>query len=107
MENLTPEEVKTLMKASRIAREKGIKSGANVKEICEKAGISRKTGYQWLKDEEASKKKKDDELQKLVHLSVEHQKLLGKNNKLRFENEGMRLAIEIHGVDEVIKKNSI
>ena len=107
MEKLTPEEVKALIKASRIARGKGIKQGANVKEICEKAGISRKTGYQWLKEEEASKKKKEDELQKLVHLKVEHQKLLKKNARLCFENEGMRLAMEIHGVDEAIKKNSI
>jgi hypothetical protein len=107
MEELTPEDVKALIKASRIAREKGIKPGANVKEVCEKAGISRKTGYQWLKEEEASKKKKDDELQKLVHLKVEHQKLLEKNARLRFENEGMRLAMEIHGVDKGIKKNSI
>ena len=107
MEKLTPEDVKALIKASRIAREKGIKSGANVKEVCEKAGISRKTGYQWLKEEESSKKKKADELQKLAHLKVEHQKLLEKNARLRFENEGMRLAMEIHGVDKGIKKNSI
>lgn len=107
MEKLTPEEVKTLIKASRIAREKGIKPGANVKEVCQKAGISRKTGYQWLKEDEASKKKKDDKLQKLVHLKVEQQKLLEKNARLCFENEGMRLAMEIHGMDEAIKKNSI
>lgn len=107
MEKLTPEEVNAMIKASRIAREKGIKPGANVKEVCEKAGISRKTAYQWLKKEEASKKEKDDELQKLVHLKVEHQKLMEKNARLRFENEGIRLAMEIHGVDENIKKNSI
>jgi len=107
MEKLTPEEVKALIKASRIVRKKGIKPGSNVKEVCEKAGISRKTGYQWLKEEEISKKKKDDELQKLVHLKVERQKLLEKNTRLRFENEGMRLAMEIHGVGEGVKKNSI
>jgi len=48
MEKLTPEEVKVLIKASQIAKEKGITKGASVKEICEKAGISRKTGYQWV-----------------------------------------------------------
>ncbi|WP_457553348.1 hypothetical protein [Desulfobacula sp.] len=76
MEELKPEEVKTLIKASRLAREKGIKQGASIKEICKAGGISRKTGYQWLKDEEASIKKKEVELQKLIHLKVDHQKLL-------------------------------
>ncbi len=75
MEKLTSEEVKALIKASRIAREKGLKPGANVKEICKKAGISRKTGYQWLKEDDAAKKRKDEDLQKLVHLKVDHQKL--------------------------------
>jgi len=107
MEKLTPEEVKALIKASRIAREKGLKSGANVKEICKKAGISRKTGYQWLKEEDAAKKKKDEELQKLIHLEVDHQKLIAENARLRFENEGIHLAMEIHGMKDDIKKNSI
>jgi transposase-like protein len=107
MEKLTPEEVKSLIKASRIAREKGLKSGANVKEICKKAGISRKTGYQWLKEDAATKKGKDEDHQKLVHLKVDHQKLLAENARLRFENEGIHLALEIHGVKDVIKKNSI
>ncbi len=104
MEELTSEEIKILIKASRLAREKGIKRGASIKEICKIAGISRKTGYQWLKDEEASIKKKDEEFQKFIHLQVDHQKLLQKNARLCFENEGMHIAMEIHGVDEAIKK---
>lgn len=107
MEKLTPEEVKALIKASRIAREKGVKPGANVTEICEKAGISRKTGYQWFKEENAAKMKKEEELQKLVHLKVDHQKLLKENARLRFENEGMHVAMEIHGMKDAVKKNSI
>ena len=86
MEELTPEEVKTLIKASRLAREKGIKQVTSVKEICKIAGISRKTGYQWLKDEEASIKKKDEEFQKLIHLKVDHQKLLQKHAKCMVQN---------------------
>ncbi len=58
MGKLTPEEIKTLIKASQIARERGIKLGVSVKEICEQGGISRKTGYQWLKEEDVSKEKK-------------------------------------------------
>lgn len=103
MKNLTPEEIKTLIKASQIARERGIKSGASVKEICEQAGISRKTGYQWLKEDDVSKAKKEKDFQEFVHLEVDHQKLLKENAKLKFENEGLNIAMEIHGV----KKNSI
>lgn len=104
MEELTSEEIKTFIKASQLARGKGIKQGASIKEICKIAGISRKTGYQWLKDEEASVKNKEEEFQKLVHLKVDHQKLLQKHARLQFENEGMHIAMEIHGMDEVIKK---
>ena len=104
MEKLTHEEIKTLIKASQLARKKGIKPGLSVKEICHKAGISRKTGYQWLKEDQASKEKKEKEFQKLVHLKVDHQKLLNEHAKLKFENEGMHLAMDIHGVDEFIKK---
>lgn len=104
MEELTSEEIKILIKASRLAREKGLKQATSVKEICKIAGISRKTGYQWLKDEEALIKKKEEELQQLIHLQVDHQKLLEKYARLRFENEGMHIAMEIHGMDEVIKK---
>jgi len=104
MEELTSEEIKILIKASQLAREKGIKQGASVKEICKIAGISRKTGYQWLKDEEALIKKKKEELQKLIHLQVDHQKLLEKHARLRFENEGMHIAMDIHDMDEAIKK---
>jgi transposase-like protein len=107
MGKLTPEEVKVLIKASRIAREKGLKPGSNVKEICKQAGISRKTGYQWLKQDDAAKKKKDEGLQKLIHRKVDYQKLLAENTRLRFENEGIHLAMEIHGMNDVIKKNSI
>jgi len=99
-EKLTHDEVNTLIKASRLAREKGIKLGVNVKEICQQAGISRKTGYKWLKEEQECNKKKDEEFQKLVHMKVDHQKNLQEQAKLKFEIEGLRLAMEIHGMDK-------
>ena len=100
-EKLTHDEVNTLIKASRLAREKGIKLGVNVKEICQQAGISRKTGYQWLKEEQKSNKKKEEEFQKLVHMKVAHQKNLQEKARLKFEIEGLRLAMEIHGMDNL------
>ena len=44
---LTPEEVAILVKARKILKEKGLPKDADVTRICEEAGISRKTGYQW------------------------------------------------------------
>jgi transposase len=100
-EKLTHDEVATLIKASQLAREKDIKLGVSVKEICQQAGISRKTGYQWLKKEQEFNKKKDQEFQKLVHMKVEHQKNLQEKARLKFEIEGLRLAMEIHGMDNL------
>jgi transposase len=97
---LTHDEVNTLIKASRLAREKGIKLGVNVKEICQQAGISRKTGYKWLKEEQESNKKKEKEFQKLVHMKVNHQKSLQEQARLKFKIEGLQLVMEIHGMDK-------
>ena len=99
-EKLTPDEVKTLIKASQLAREKGLKPGISVKEICQQAGISRKTGYQWLKEEQESNRQKENEFQKLVHMKVDHQKNLQEKIKLKFEIEGLRLAMEIHSMEK-------
>lgn len=107
MEELTPEEVKLLIKASWIARQKGIKQSLSVKEICQKAGISRKTGYQWLKQDEAARAKRQGEDQNQADISDKYEKLLKENAWLRFENEGIRLSMEIHGLGDAIKKNSI
>lgn len=101
MGKLNPEEVKLLIKAAQIAREHGITKGASVKEICDKAGISRKTGYKWVNETDTSKEKED------ILLQIDHQKLLKKYNDLRFENEGIRLAMEIHGFDEFIQKKRL
>jgi len=95
---LTNDEVKILIKASQLAREKGLKSGISVKEICQQAGISRKTGYQWLKEERECNRKKQEEFQKLVHMKVDHQKNLQEKARLKFEIEGLQLAMDIHGM---------
>src|SRR3989339_11620 len=107
MEELTPEEVKVLIKASWIARQKGIKQSISVKEICQKAGISRKTGYQWLKQEQAAIGKKQEEDQNHADISDKYEKLLKENAWLRFENEGIRLSMEIHGLGDALNKKPI
>ena len=96
-----------MIKASQIAREKGIAKGANVKEICEKAGISRKTGYQWVNENDGAVANNEDVIDKLADLRADHQKISKKCADLRIENEGLRLAMEIHGFDELVKKNAL
>ena len=107
MEKLTPAEVKVLIKASQIANEKGITKGASVKEICEKAGISRKTGYQWVGAADKSIKENEDAIRKFSDLEVKHQEISKKYADLSVENKGLHLAMEIHGFDELVKKNSL
>jgi DNA polymerase/3'-5' exonuclease PolX len=46
-ESLTPEEVAILIKARRIQKDKDLDKDFDVKSVCETAGVSRKTGYQW------------------------------------------------------------
>jgi len=107
MGELTPEEVKILIRASKIAKEKGIKKRASVKEICDKAGISRKTGYQWVNEADASKKANDAAIEELDLLKGEHEKLLKENKDLKIYNEGLHVRMEIHGFNDLLKKKGI
>ena len=105
-EKLTPEEVAILIRARKIANARGLDKGADVKSICEAAGISRKTGYQWA--EKLIKSADDENAEKLARLQSAHEKLEKKYEWVCFENEGRKLAWEIHGVDELLeaKKNT-
>jgi transposase len=105
-EELSPEEVAILIRARRIARDKGLAIDADVKTICKHAGISRKTGYQWVKNKFESSADEGivDEHRRLKQ---RHEALEKQYDDLRFENEGRKLAWEIHDVDEYLasKKN--
>ena len=46
-EHFDPQEVAILIKARQLLKAKGLGKDADVTGICEAAGISRKTGYQW------------------------------------------------------------
>ena len=48
-EKLSPEEIAILIRGRKILKARGLAKDADVKWICEEAGISRKTGYQWAK----------------------------------------------------------
>jgi transposase len=105
---LSPEEVAVMIRARQISKDKGLDPNSDVKTICQKAGISRKTGYQWAKKYSSPQEAKKAELgEELNQLKVRHEALIKSYDDLRFENEGRKLAWEIHGVDEFLasKKN--
>jgi len=106
---LTSEEVAILIRARQVQREKGVPADLNVSEICETAGISRKTGYEWVEKGIETSLKKQDELEgELDRLKAEHEKLKADFDQVSFENEARKLAWEIHGVDKWLasKKNT-
>lgn len=108
-EKLSAEEVAILIQARKILKAKGLAKDADVKSICQQAGISRKTGYQWAKQLGNVSKEHDKDLhQELTEVKAEHEELKKRYDDLRFENEGRKLAWEIHGVDELLgaKKNT-
>lgn len=57
---MTAEEVAIMIRARQLFREKGLAPNAYISEICQAAGISRKTGYQWTQKhaENVSERKK-------------------------------------------------
>lgn len=101
--SLSPEEVAAIIRARQLLREKGLPVDADVKTVCEYAGISRKTGYQWAKQySSASDQVEDQLLQEHERLKAEHEALKKRFEDVDFENEGRKLAWEIHGVDQML-----
>jgi hypothetical protein len=107
-EKLNQEEVALLIRARQLLKEKGLSKGADVKTICEAAAISRKTGYQWASSVKFSDKEEVAFREELTRLKAEHEDLKKRYERSVWENEGLKLAWEIHGVDELIagKKNT-
>ena len=109
--DLSQEVVGILIRGKKILRAKGLSMDADVKSICEAAGISRKTGYQWADKLESAAKQNQVEhtlRQENERLKTEHAELEKRYDDLRFENEGRKIAWKIHGVDEFVagKKNT-
>ena len=109
--DLSQEEVGILIRGKKILRAKGLSMDTDVKSICEAAGISRKTGYQWAEKMESADRQNEIEhtlRQENERLKTEYTELEKRCDDLRFENEGRKIAWEIHGVDEFIasKKNT-
>ena len=107
-EKLTQQEVALLIQARQLLKEKGLSKDADVKSICEAAGISRKTGYQWASGVKTSDKEEAAVREELSRLKAEHEDLKKRYERSVWENEGHKLAWEIHDVDELLaaKKNT-
>ncbi len=103
-EKLSKEEVGILIRAKKIMRAKGFDKDVDVSTICQTAGISRKTGYQWAERYVKSPEDPDGQLsQKLGRVEAEHEALKKLYDDVCFENEGRKLAWDIHGVDEMLR----
>ena len=102
-QKLNPDEVAAIIKAKKILKAQGLSLDTDVKTICQAAGISRKTGYQ-----RANKLMQDSALKEqglredLQRLKAEHEDLKKRFDDVRFENEGRKIAWEIHEVDKLL-----
>lgn len=103
-EELTQEEVALLIRARKIVNAKRLPRSIDVGGICERAGISRKTGYQWAERLEQQETQGERLKEELAQLQEAHEKLKREFDDVSFENRGRKLAWEIHRVDELLKK---
>lgn len=106
-EELTPEEVALLIQARKILNKKKLPRNIDVSGICEHAGISRKTGYQWADKLEQDKKQAEQLQEEHTRLQTAHAKLKNEFEDVSFENRGRKLAWEIHSVDELLEKKGV
>lgn len=106
-EKLSPKEVAMLIRARRLLKEKGLAADTDVTSLCEHAGISRKTGYQWekrLDDDSGHNQLRQD----FERLKADHEKLKKDYDDVCWENQGRKIAWEIHEVDALLaEKKSI
>jgi hypothetical protein len=102
-QKLTPEEVAAVIKARKILKARGLSPDTDVKTICQVAGISRKTGYQRANKQIPASDSKEQALrEQLEQLKAEHEDLKKRFDDVRFENEGRKIAWQIHEVDKML-----
>ena len=100
---LTADEVAQVIKARKILKARGLSLDTDVKTICQQAGISRKTGYQRVNRQiQVSDCKEQALREELERLKAAHEDLKKRLDDVRFENEGRKIAWEIHEVDKLL-----
>ena len=97
---LTPEEVAIIIRARRLLKDKGLAPDTDVTTLCNRIGISRKTGYQWEK--RLNQATNDPVRQDVESLKAEHEKLKKAYDDVCWENQGRKIAWEIHEVDAML-----
>ncbi len=86
-----------MIRARQLEKKAGLNRGVDVKTLCEYAGVSRKTGYEWVKKTIGGSREKEKEARlNYDRLKTEHEKLTSDFEQVRFENEGRKIAWEIH-----------
>jgi len=102
-DKLSSGEVAAVINARKILKERGFPPDTDVTTVCRAAGISRKTGYQWAKKLKAPFDSQDESLRKEhEQLKKAHEDLKQQLDDMRFENEGRKVAWEIHEVDRLL-----
>jgi len=101
----SPEEIAMMIRARRLLKKYGPAPDADIKTICETAGTSRKTGYQWEQKYLDRPEGEEETLRcELESLRAEHEALEKAFDDLRFENGGRKIAWKIHVGDSAGKK---
>ena len=108
-EKLSRDDLAVMIRARQLSKKIGLAPDANIKTICEHAGISRKTGYQWAEKFCGCTAGNESQLaREFEQLKAEHEGLKKDLNEVRIENEGHKIAWEIHEVNELLaEKKSI
>ena len=102
-QKLSAEEVAVVIKAKKILKAQGLSPDTDIKTICQAAGISRKTGYQKANKLVQESDSKEQVLrEKLEKLKAEHEDLKKRFDDVSFENEGRKIAWEIHEIDKML-----
>lgn len=102
-EELTREEVATLIRARQIQKKSGIDPDTSISGICKAANVSRKTGYEWV-GKFGAQHKQHELADMFSTLQQDHEELRQTHDDLIFEHKGLELAWEIHRVDELIEE---
>jgi len=103
------EEVAIMIRARQLLKARGLVPNADATAICNAAGISRKSGYQWAEKHAGLSGSRQKELEdQLAQLQLTHDQLKEQLEWVSFLNRGQKLAWELHDVDEMIaaKKNT-
>lgn len=98
---LSADDVASVIKARKILKANEFDRNTDIKTLCEAAGISRKTGYQRANEIQASFGFQDESLEH-EELKKAHEDLKKRFDDVQFENEGRKVAWEIHEVDKLL-----